>query len=95
MRTYNENYVQDVNEFIFTVGALSSRGALSDLPGHHSAKLVRHLGLREARSKNKRQFSKASSCSGSTNVLAPQLERRMEAAQSIPTGISSPSQEKS
>ena len=50
---------------------------------------------REARSKNKRQFSKASSRSSSTNVPAPQLERRMEAAQSIPTGISSPSQEKS
>ena len=50
---------------------------------------------REARSKNKRQFSKASSCSSSTNVPAPQLERRMEAARSIPTGISSPSQEKS
>ena len=50
---------------------------------------------REARSKNKRKFSKASSCSSSTNVPAPQLERRMEAAQRIPTGISSPSQEKS
>ena len=46
MCTYNENYMQDVNEFIFTVGASSGRGALSDLSGHHSAKLVRHLGLR-------------------------------------------------
>ena len=50
---------------------------------------------REARLKNKRQFSKVSSCSSSTNVPAPQLERRMEAARSIPTGIFSPSQEKS
>ena len=49
---------------------------------------------REARSKNKQQFSKASSCSSSTNVPAPLLERRMEAAQSIPTGISLPPQEK-
>ena len=40
---------------------------------------------REARSKNKQYFSKASSCSSSTNVLAPQLERQMEAANSIPT----------
>ena len=50
---------------------------------------------REARSKNKRQYSKASSCSSSTNVPAPQLERRMQAAQSISTGISLPSQNKS
>ena len=40
---------------------------------------------REARSKNKRHFSKASSCSSSTIVPAPQLERQLEAAQSIPT----------
>ena len=30
---------------------------------------------REARLKNKRQFSKVSSCISSTNVPAPQLER--------------------
>ena len=86
MSTNNENYVNDVNGATLTSGTSSGRGAPRDsqVVIQRNPYGVRVLGRGDL-SKNKQQSPPVTPSGSFTKVPTTRLERRMEAAQSIPT----------